>query len=500
MSEAEKILKKILSDEKLLSSRAFSSKVYHDEPILRRASQLRPPDVPQKIKDMKAIAFSPEAYWKTNAWLFYTQGKFMEDFTLEADISAEAKLSYPVYRDMETPQLISYFSWRTKIRRGEYVHTCDTFTELYFNELINDIGTSSPEDSQQKMDDFLRNYQFSDPRDTTFLRRLKTDHAIYSGLDCSFIADSMEIQTDNAAVVLICPEVHTDEELFDAICRLSVYDIRRSRFYAADSSYAERIVCSVFRSLTEHFRQNRKRSLFENLFGKISECSYHIFFGAVHFDRGVSADREYIASPVRKYVLSHGKWSCIKYRTDIRCSALGDLIRSIDAAAREITGYQFKLRLANITRDVMKFTQDAVSEIEKEKAAAKARSITIDVSALQAIRNNSDITREKLIVEEEEEMPVPAPVQEISAPEREDDDFPLSGGEISFLEAVLEGSGWKEAASAAGSMPSLLTDSINEKLYDLFSDTVLGQDGDTPFVIEDYTDDIRHLIQERRLL
>ena len=81
MSDIKEILDSVLNDEKLLNSKAFKDKVYTDEPILRTASQLRRPETPQKIKEMKSLAFSPEAYWKTSAWLFYTQGKFMEEYS-----------------------------------------------------------------------------------------------------------------------------------------------------------------------------------------------------------------------------------------------------------------------------------------------------------------------------------------------------------------------------------------------------------------------------------
>ena len=81
MSDVKDILESVLHDEKLLGSRAFRDKVYTDQPIIKRASQVKTPETPQKIKDMKALAYTPEAYWKTSAWLFYTQGKFMEDYS-----------------------------------------------------------------------------------------------------------------------------------------------------------------------------------------------------------------------------------------------------------------------------------------------------------------------------------------------------------------------------------------------------------------------------------
>ena len=43
-------------------------------------------------------------------------------------------------------------------------------------------------------------------------------------------------------------------------------------------------------------------------------------------------------------------------------------------------------------------------------------------------------------------------------------------------------------------MLSVLTDSINEKLYDIFSDTVLTWD-DRPEPVEDYMDDLKEMVR-----
>ena len=120
MSDVKDILESVLRDEKLLGSRAFRDKVYTDQPIIKRAPQIKTPETPQKIKDMKALAYTPEAYWKTSAWLFYTQGKFMEDYTDVYEYTADFVRCYQTYRDLETEQLRGYFSWRARLRRGEY--------------------------------------------------------------------------------------------------------------------------------------------------------------------------------------------------------------------------------------------------------------------------------------------------------------------------------------------------------------------------------------------
>jgi hypothetical protein len=39
-----------------------------------------------------------------------------------------------------------------------------------------------------------------------------------------------------------------------------------------------------------------------------------------------------------------------------------------------------------------------------------------------------------------------------------------------------------------------MADSINEKLYDIFADTVIEFDGDIPAVIEDYEEELKGMI------
>ena len=55
--------------------------------------------------------------------------------------------------------------------------------------------------------------------------------------------------------------------------------------------------------------------------------------------------------------------------------------------------------------------------------------------------------------------------------------------------------GVKSVFDGAGrTMPSLLADAINEKLFDLFGDTVLAFDGDTPEPVEDYIEELKGIV------
>ena len=69
------LIELIMGDPKLRESKTLGEKVYRDEPILKRASQLVrdivPPkdDTPAQLMEMRRMVYSPEAQWRSREWL-----------------------------------------------------------------------------------------------------------------------------------------------------------------------------------------------------------------------------------------------------------------------------------------------------------------------------------------------------------------------------------------------------------------------------------------------
>lgn len=63
-----------------------------------------------------------------------------------------------------------------------------------------------------------------------------------------------------------------------------------------------------------------------------------------------------------------------------------------------------------------------------------------------------------------------------------------------MLRAVLRGEDAEAAAKVAGRMLSVVIDAVNEKLFDLFGDTVIYDAGDGPAVYEDYEEELKERI------
>lgn len=505
LSDTSEILKHVLSDDKLMSSKLFQDRIFTDQPILRRGSQISRPETPPEIREMRSIAYTPEAYWKTSAWLFYTQGKFMENFSDVYDFSDDFVRYYPTYRDLTTEQLRGFFSWRTRVRSGETPPAPLPFVFMLAYEIINGIGISDPVDGFHMLMKLRHDYGANDNSVKRYLSQWLTDYAVYYSIDPSLIGDSPDIEFDRFLLSLINWEECSDEELWEAIFRLSSFPIAKSRFYESHKILFRKTVCRVFRRLSEFFRDKRKHSLVDKYFGQLTSAPCRLFESAVFYDSRQVRSADYTINSIHSYWCVNGQWSCEMYRGSRgRNKNLGDLIRTVDSILRERSGSSHKTKPGDTTQNVISIVNKVIDGIIAEKRLSKARRVDIDTSKLSSIRLSADSTRDKLLVEEpadeaEDELIITSSIEEASAETAPADDAGnscglLSAAETDFLRALLSGGDWKAAAREAGSLPSLLADSINEKLFDNFGDTVIDCSTDLPEIIPDYTDELNDLI------
>lgn len=496
MSDTKEVLHQILNDEKLLNSRAFRDKVYKDEPILRTAAQLKKPEAPDRIKEMKGIAFSPEAYWKTSAWLFYKQGKFMENYEDDYPFREDFVKYYPSYRDLSVAQLRGYFSWRSRVRKGNIEKAPTPFVYIYIYELINCIGSDEPTECFKRLKEFCVKYTVMDDSISKYTDVWLCDMIVYYGLDSSLADDIEDIRYDKKLLTLIHWESFSYDEIYEAIEELSAYQLKKSLYCAAAPKEFRTVLVRSFIKLSEFFRDKRKNSLCDKLFGNLVECSYNMFASAIFFDRDSLRSCEYKFSEIHSYTCNNGKWKCRKfYGSRGRNGHLGDFVRAVDSLLREKNDFRYKLSIDGVSKAALKIIQAEIDSFYAEKQRAEAQKVEIDLSKLGQIRKAADSTRDKLIVEEEEtEIPFAEEKTEEASKAAAASCPLLDGDEISFMQALLYGGNTSEAAKKCGKLMSILTDSINDKLFDTFSDTVIDFSSDSPVLIDDYTDELKQMI------
>ena len=105
------------------------------------------------------VEFLGTDYIKIRNWIFLQQAKFMVD--VEDDypqvISPVFFYSWN-YESLRVPELRTYFTWRSKIRKGEYPKIFSGYLLVYFAELINLVGVDSVFDAYSKLKKVLEVY------------------------------------------------------------------------------------------------------------------------------------------------------------------------------------------------------------------------------------------------------------------------------------------------------------------------------------------------------
>ena len=115
------------------------------------------------------------------------------------------------------------------------------------------------------------------------------------------------------------------------------------------------------------------------------------------------------------------------------------------------------------------------------------------ISEAAAIRQNADPPDTGTILSEADgsepdslALPVSSPDNPLSL---------LSETERAFLQCLLSGRPYQDMLREKHVMASVAADSINEKLYEHFADTIIDSGEGGPCLIEDYIDELRELFE-----
>ena len=230
----------------------------------------------------------------------------------------------------------------------------------------------------------------------------------------------------------------------------------------------------------------------------MSDTAYRLFDTAVFYDSAPAKDREYIVNEIHSYIFRNGRWTCRKLTgCRHRSVKLGEFAKSVDSVMREEYSYPHKLSSTDVSKQTKSIIMQAIAEFRSAQKKAEAMKIEIDISKLSAIRKAADITREKLLVDDDEPAITAEPepiITEEAVPVTNDGDCPLSDAETAFVKALLSGGDYDAEARKFGCMTSILADSVNEKLFDDFGDTVILFEDDVPCIIEDYIDELKEIV------
>ncbi len=471
-------------------------------PDVGEQMSLTAPDIPEKILKMRRMFQYENALPLTKNEKFYLQGKFMEDYEDDAPWTGSFRCYFPTYQDLNLRMLRGYFTWRTHVRRGEFQPIALSLAYIYIYELLNGIGTSSPEESLQKMREFEQGFLDTGLGDENMrqnLHRWMLEYAVLKNLPPELAreyADPGMLEMDRAIKTLMCPQKATDEEIVSALHIFSKDNLNASPIFLQDEARGVRLLAAVWRYVAEHFRSGKK-DFFTTCFGKERSFRWYPLANAVYWEKQRHPDVEYALDECRIYCCAEGIWFEKRFdKLFFDRDCFQAFLHETERGLREYLKAGYKLRKRQKEAWVTPYVEAVLEEDRRREKEAARPKIQIDLSRLPGIRQDAWRTRDSLLTEEElDEIPV-----EVLEPESESVETPE--GPIAGLDALhsrilrdlLAGKPVENMIKSHHLMPSVITDTVNEALMDEIGDSILEWDGHTISVVEEYREEVLQLL------
>ena len=515
MSELDELIARIKA--RIQAKNAFSGtqvegKTYGDEKILITARQMknfRPPE----IREMRRLAQSRESIRWSDSRLFYEQAKFMENYTDDKLYEGGAyEIYYPNYQRMSEAQLRGYFTWRTHARKGIFLDAPATYWFVYIYELLHNVGTGTPEQGAVLLDRIWLETKI--PSVKARVAEWAMDYCAYYAVHPSVFRCLQERVSREKYMRAISDWNKTaDADLYEAMTALSANNTSRSVLVKEHQDQYVRLSCMILRKVAERYEKRTGKNYADGMFGRQNIPYREMFRNAVFFDYLVPRSYTCIVTGMTSYTCKGAVWSWsgpgkLKGNDDIKL-----ILHEADNLLRKHYGYTNLLKESDWSKEKKNIAHKAVDEMFKEIALEERRKVEFDVSLLEGIRNASEEMRDRLIVPGSEEEfreddlqdknsePEITIVLEEPVKETAVDTFSENTGETlltaeekELLLGIAEGK--ITAHGREGMRVTLLCDQINEKMFDIFGDTVIEFDGELPMIVEDYLEDIKEIISE----
>ena len=233
------------------------------------------------------------AYRQSRESIFIKQGKLLAGYEDDYVYDRRVTHYFPTYQSLTNPELRGYFSWRTKLRRGNLQKTSLTYAFLYIYELLNQIGVADPMDGYRKLTEFRDAYGALDDGILPYLNLWLMDYVVYYNLDAGLLADTPQVRFNRGIAVLDSIQSRGDEEVIRAVKQLSPKWLERSKFYREYREDCDTVTVRVLRRMSAHYNARCKKTMVEQYFGSFSQYRVILFDAAVFHERQVEGSRQY---------------------------------------------------------------------------------------------------------------------------------------------------------------------------------------------------------------
>ncbi len=430
------------------------------------------------MRKLREITYNGYIVQRCAEVTFVMQGDFMAEVTDDYPRNAFCGMAMPMHAAMSNSQLRTFFTWRTDARRGIYRETDKAYVLLYAYELLNKVGVLSSEDAFGKLLDLWNGCSSAKYLDELMPRWLK-DFAAFNDISDAYpdineyLKHARKSPGEKAAEEILDKSYR---KKLDFLAENSAYDIKKSSYFSEETKpLLEGAAQAVLEALDGYFSE-KDIDLPSLLCGQLKkDFAWKPFQGAlVNLDRADGFHAIKI-SAAERYCIRRGEPVLERFSFLPQKGFIGYILKSIEARLRANTGYKRKIlpneamllndfknreKLVNALKcsDFSLTIENAVDEYCRKNGlfavkSSKSRpedhvnysrqNIEIDVSKLAEIRERSEETAKKLIVEEND-----ADFVEKSASRVSDEEFSERISEYSRLSEEIEGQTDREPPAA----------------------------------------------------
>lgn len=480
---------------------------------------------------------------------FYRQGLILENYSDDCADLVPLKKYFPTYHDLSLAQLRTYFTWRTKLRRGEFVKVSDSYAYLYIYELLNNIGVDSPTTGFQKLMLFRDKYadQFSS-RMRTYLNRWLQDYVLYYHLDHDLAnqAFANEIATDHDYHVLLHPADYDTADLIAVFQRHATY-LKNSRLYQKSTKHFAALLKVIWQAVLNLPDQSGTK-YFDHYIASQQMTTNYFFGNAVFNFHPQHQMAEYPVDSIRQYRFKGRQYYCLTLKAlPNERQNLNAFLHEVDRLVRQRFKLGHPLKPRWVPENILTAINQGIREYQHQLKEARRPKVHIDLGNIDQIRRDAALTQASLLTDEERQVIVEDQhndgakeksnnrsqstvptyqsdfqqvtqdsllssetpgqfnlaqptvseqlVQDAPTGDLDTDDAPdLDEDEQYLLTALLTGGPWQDYLKKRHLMVSILADQINEDLFNLIGDDVIEFDkDDRPGIIEDYRSDLENM-------
>ena len=492
--------KKELSDSLIyINDISQKNSAYYDTPLDFSEKEK---EIPERIRQMQLLSRGESNLYDFSlrkAKVFYVQGKFMENYEDDFPWSGDIRYYYSSYNDLNVKQLRGYFTWRGRIRKGEYERNAEAFAYIYIYELLNGIGVSSPEESIEKLLEFEKKYAdevLHHPVMQKFIKQWIFEFAVVNRMDPETVlryADPENMKQDRAILILKEPEKYEINEIFEAMCDIAGQNFFSSSVIKKLGTEGKNYFVKAWKFVNNQTLPNNIK-FFKRCFGTIKSFTWHPLLFVLYYHENQDKSITYTLNECRSlsYDSNLENW----YQTSYSKTASGmekfyGFMRCTDRLLRIYLKTGRPIQEKREEKWAIPLVTTFIEADKKAREEAKKVNISIDFSNLDLIRKNAVETCDSLLTEEEKAESL----QEEISPETQDlPTIRLDETQIEILQALIDGKPAAGIIAAKHEMPELCADAINEAFFDEVGDNVVECDGKDIVLVEDYRDEVAEFL------